>query len=369
MPVRGGCLYCRAELTATTKLAHVMPEALGGRRQSREICCSDCNQAFAPLEADLGEALRLAGAHLGAKTGDGRALTKELTIDGLTCQGSAGRAEVQVPGPTFDQTRKCVRFALPAGRESQARLIAWNLWQQGKSPAAIDVGEFVLEPDPQASPANLGCRVFPSRLHIGGSEHKRVLAKMALELLAHRRPALARQYSLLKARRFARYGEGEIRLMPDAASEGSGLGSSREPSPAAHATEVWSHQNLLLMRITLFGEMKFTGTLTDAWEGPPVRVAYALDPITPKRMSLLCDDVDGPKLALWHEGVRQEAIQAFEGHYDRMSRGVAAAVVSVERESAPDLAELRPLIEAEYESICAKKGIPKKRRRRKGQDS
>src|SRR5262245_8632713 len=48
------CIYCPAVLGADTRLAHAVPNVLGGRKKSRMTECSSCNQYFAPLEDDFG---------------------------------------------------------------------------------------------------------------------------------------------------------------------------------------------------------------------------------------------------------------------------------------------------------------------------
>ena len=40
------CLFCEHELNASTKPEHVLLNALGGRRKSTRLICSDCNNEF-----------------------------------------------------------------------------------------------------------------------------------------------------------------------------------------------------------------------------------------------------------------------------------------------------------------------------------
>jgi hypothetical protein len=47
------CIYGRAPLDETTTSAPAIPVCLGGRLQRQGVWCSDCNNAFAPLEETL----------------------------------------------------------------------------------------------------------------------------------------------------------------------------------------------------------------------------------------------------------------------------------------------------------------------------
>src|SRR3954454_10963210 len=42
----GHCIFCDNELTPNTKAEHILLNALGGRKTTRRVICSDCNERF-----------------------------------------------------------------------------------------------------------------------------------------------------------------------------------------------------------------------------------------------------------------------------------------------------------------------------------
>jgi hypothetical protein len=40
------CIFCDHELNATTKPEHVLHNAFGGRKETRRVICSGCNNTF-----------------------------------------------------------------------------------------------------------------------------------------------------------------------------------------------------------------------------------------------------------------------------------------------------------------------------------
>lgn len=193
----------------------------------------------------------------------------------------------------------------------------------------------------------------------------RVAAKMALELLAVRRPALGRRWEELRpARRFVRHGEGVLPVRVEALSKGAGLRRPRGFPVLAHAVEVWTHQRNLHFRVTLFGRLHATGTLATGWQGPRLSLLHAFDPTRPGKHVKLASNRDGPGLGVWHGRLKQETFAEFAKWFERQTRRLSRRVMRrpFKHPPTPDLAELRPLIEAKYEALCKKSGPPKAQR-------
>ena len=273
----------------------------------------------------------------------------------------AGVATHQTPGATFDPETRSLKIPMPADPEDQARRIAWNLWNTGKTPAAIDAGEFVIEADKDPLPAYLGRREQEFVLEVGVADDSRLFTKMALELLAYHLPLEARRSSLFKARRFARFGEWKIAFKGDVRSPGSGHAPGL--ANVAHSIEVWTCAKHVLARVVFFGNVKLTASLADNWDGTAFALMYAFDPRSPPDRFDGVSAADGPPFAVWHKGLLEEAKNEFVEKFNRLSRAIGdAAPTDFERAPPPDLVKLRPLIEAEYVKILEKKGAPKVRK-------
>jgi hypothetical protein len=349
------CIYCRLILGPDTRRAHVVPQALGGRLFSTEICCSDCNNALSPLESTLCDALREGSAALRARHADNKPIRAKIQIGEKHYDYADGVGNERLPKPVYDATTRTLTFPLPGGAEKQAEAIAQVLWKQGADPSAIDQGKLIIEPD-----VTFNIRPYPPtptriawKLDLGHVEHMRVLTKMALELFAIRRPDDARRGCLLQARQFIKRGYGTLPVRFDALSPGSGLFDGRPIPILSHAVEVWSHQTKLNFRVTLFGGLHATGSLTQAWDGPPVSVAYALDPTEPATQIHIDRAEDGPPLRLWIPGMAREVFDAFALWFEEQTKLISERVTSEpwSPPDDPDLGRLRPMIERAYEEL------------------
>lgn len=196
----------------------------------------------------------------------------------------------------------------------------------------------------------------------------RVLMKMALELLAVVRPEDARRWSSLRdARRYVRWAE-ETRPLParfDAVSAGAGVFAPGDLPLLAHAVEVWTRNRTLSYRVTLFGGLHVTGPLTTAWDGPSFSIAHALDPTKPSVRVDRQTTSDGPPLDVYHAGLKQQAFDKFKEWFLartlELSEQVSRRLWSPPLE--PDLAQLKPLVEAEFAKLLARKRQPKPKKK------
>src|SRR5262249_10727580 len=126
---------------------------------------------------------------------------------------------------------------------------------------------------------------------------KRVMTKVALKLLAYFCPNDVCQPELEAARRFARYDDGDesdFRAGFDGFTDGAGLPHVEEP--LFHGIDIWTHHHKFHYRMTLFGEVRFVGTLTTAWSGLPVSAGYTFDIRNPATHTLDYQPRDGAAL-------------------------------------------------------------------------
>lgn len=95
---------------------------------SPEICCDDCNNAFAPLEATLRDALARAFAAVGAVNDDREPFAVRVEYEGREFVLADGDAVLQVGGVRFDRSTRSIVVPLPAGLDAQAEKLPQGIY-------------------------------------------------------------------------------------------------------------------------------------------------------------------------------------------------------------------------------------------------
>ncbi len=318
---------------------------------SREICCDDCNNAIAPLEATLRDALARAFAAVGAVNDEREPFAVRVEYEGREFVLADGDAVLQVGGVRFDASTRSIVVPLPAGLDAQAEKLAKALWSHGWGPD--DVGKLGLTPGDPDPVLPVGPTANEFDLKIGTHvEHHRVLVKMALELLAYHRHDLAMRGELSEARRFARRGEGSFRGKPDSRSDGSGLVPKTGLPDVYNAIEVWSCGRTVFFRVVFLGPLVFTGTLTTEWTGDAFRVVYAFDGRDPRQqIASGVEFADGPNLAVWFGDLKEETTEDARARIEALSLALAKSKPRVEREAPPDIEVLRAAVRAKLAAM------------------
>jgi hypothetical protein len=357
------CIYCRTPLGPETRRAHVIPQCLGGRLWSTTICCNDCNNAISPLENELCKALREPSAALRARDAENQPIRAQVEADGKTYDYTDGLGNLSLPAPEFKEGK--LVFPLPGDPDKLADIIAHHLWRNGLTPGALDTGTIGIEPDQtfHIKPHPPERRMLFSRLEVGTPAQMRVVMKMALELLALLRPDDARRWDVLRpARLYVREGvdDGMLPARFDALSE-AGLFQADEVPRLSHAVEVCTNRQNLHYRVTFFGGLHVTGSLSTRWNGSAFCIGHALDPQKPGRYVTKNAESDGPALGLYHPGLKKQAFDKFEAWF--MARTLEISDEATSRPwkapGAPDLVALRPAIEEKFAALLKRKRQPR----------
>lgn len=67
------CLFCNAQLSGADKPEHILLNALGGRKRSRRLVCSECNERFGrTIDAQVAQQVEQLRNHLLLPSGDGK---------------------------------------------------------------------------------------------------------------------------------------------------------------------------------------------------------------------------------------------------------------------------------------------------------
>jgi hypothetical protein len=299
------CIYCGRQLVGQIRPAHIVPEGMGGRLTSTTTVCNDCNNSFAGIEGDACERLAKQGALVGALRGDREQIAATIEFEGSNFRASGARMD-ELAGPPTERGRV---WSMPARREDQIKRAITALRSRGLPPEAMLDGRFRLENEENVPPPTAK-QVNPIEFSLIWCDRptKRVMTKMAVELLARLDGDAARRPELAAARRFARYDEGDFYSGVD--TETSGARLPLVDAPYIHAIEVWTANRRLHYRVILFKELRFIGTLTDCWGGRPLRASYSLSVQDPAKMLVQFEAGDGATLVNKSFRVRRTELDA-----------------------------------------------------------
>jgi hypothetical protein len=332
------CIYCGCRLVVPTRPAHVFPEGLGGRLTTIDTVCNDCNNSFSDIEGRICIRLAPFGALAGAMRGDRKPIGAVVEYRGSKWRVENARMDEMAPPPR----EKGRVQPMPARREDQIRTIAAALKAKKLPPEAMLDGRYTLEPEAdipplepiQEDPVDLG-------LTWGDRISKRVMIKVAIELLAHYDASSAQATELEAARRFARYDEGEewdFRAGFDTETAAARI----EPVAATlvHGIDIWTAGRRVHYRMTLFTELRIAGTLTDSWMGRAFGASYTFDVKDPANRSLVWEPRDGAPLVNKTRRVREREMLGAMQRFEETSLGNSARRRI--RAPTPDFNDLYP---------------------------
>jgi len=285
---------------------------------------------------------RAFGALAGAMRGDREPISSVVEFEGLKWRVKNARMDEMAALPR----EKGRVHPMPARREDQIKTIVAALKAHKLPPEAMLDGRFMLEPDVDIPPV-APVQEAPVSLTLcwGDRLSKRVMIKVAIELLAHFDSSAARMPALDLARRFARYDKGDewdFRTGFDA--ETSGAGIACVDAPLVHGVDVWTTGPKLHYRMTLFTEMHFVGTMTKAWADRPFSASYTFDIKDPANKTLACDTRDGASLVSKSRHVRDHEMAGAMARFEEAS--LANSERRRMRAPPPDIKDLYPEVRA-----------------------
>ena len=184
MPI---CLFCDNELDVKTRPEHVLLSALGGRKTSRRVVCSECNGQFgSTIDKELAESVSMLRAKLGHESGAGKPPPKSqyrsthgmITVDNngrsrfkqkpFAVQREGSELAVTLAGDDFDHLMKNLRHLAAYLKCEPEHLLSMLKEDNGKG----IVETFAPVPSERG------------RLAVGGEACSRSISKSCLELLA-----------------------------------------------------------------------------------------------------------------------------------------------------------------------------------------
>jgi hypothetical protein len=276
---------------------------------------------------------------LGARRGNRKSIATTIEHEGSRWRVANGRMDELAAAP-----RENGRIVpMPAGREDQIRTIAAALRARKLPAEAMLDGRFVFERDTQADLPIDEYQADPvhQTLLWGDRITKRLMIKIALELLAYYDADAARSEDVAAPRRFARYDEGDesdFRTGPDNETPGAKL--QHVDALYFHGIEIWTAGGKLNYLMTLLSEMRWAGILIKSWKGGPFRASYTFDAIDPGKKLVVHDAADGAALVNKSYRVRVRELQDATARFTA-TNGEHAARQKM-RAPAPDPTDLYP---------------------------
>lgn len=332
------CIYCLTPFNPlTAKWEHILLAALGSEFKSKEIVCNQCNKELgSTIDKSLGEALL-------------------FVRNILELPGSRGKvpAVKVAKGAETGRQIKLEAGAKPISQEPEVEIIEI---EPGKKQIKISgdpelvkrVWNELKEKFPSGKLTRKSIRHVYSREPViietgglGGHDHFRAVAKMALNFLATQDYHLALDNSLHKARGYIRWGtikEGEFLCTLDYRDLYiSALPKEETPFYNRVAVFLSAQEHTVVASIELFKHLRFLALLTDSYKGE-MSISYVVTnaPLERKHWCSVVTDfphVDAKEILNWpsYEEVAgyhyYKALPALLGdlmdfHYKRFPRRV-----------------------------------------------
>lgn len=318
----------------------MFPEGLGGRLKSTTTVCNDCNNSLSNIEGEICLRLASTGALVGARRGDRKHISTVVEHADSKWRTENGRMD-ELAGPPRE--RGSVN-PLPARHEDQVALIAEALRSRRLPAEALIDGRLTIVQEADGPPVDAE-QTQPIEISYmwGDAVSRRVMIKIAVELLAHVHPSAARLPDLERARRFARYGEGQEMDFPariDIMTNGAGI----PPVDAMwfHGIDVWTSGRKLNYRIVLFSLIRWVGTITGSWTGPMISASYTFDVTDPKEWKCTHEPRDGATLVNKSRRVRAKEYEDAATEFEKKNLAKGTII----RASMPTAEKLYPDVKA-----------------------
>ena len=274
------CIYCGG-LFDKGSSEHVILSAIGGKKQTKSICCEKCNnQLNAEIDNDLAEKLSIIANQINLITGRKKSSATLKNIDTekgykikLRPGGQPELAKASIDANTHNNGE--IQISISARNQEEAKtLLEGQLKKFGKN-----LNEVKIQKCERVS-EYVGTLHF--NLSIGGPLHFRSIAKMMLNYFANKfNPDRMTSSSFQKAIQFIDKGvplpENWINF-----DYTNRVPFSTTLSPFNHRLLIGtnSKEKIVFGFLELFGELNFSAILDDQWDGPDKIYVYIVDPVT-----------------------------------------------------------------------------------------
>jgi hypothetical protein len=278
------CIYCGSNAFEQGKGSeeHAILSSIGGRKASRNICCTECNNTLGDdIDALLSESLALFSNLIG------------ITKDRGSKSAPTIKSVTEIDGNPVDMTpggelkySKSIDNSIDTGSETQIniranskdqayKILEGKLRQKGLAlPELEKIEAKSIKKYPQS---------FYKEIQLGGSERYRSVAKMALTYAATfmspdrlRGHVFNRVVSFIKAKdlpnEFVRFYVGQFPTTIN----------TEAPTHFCHRIVVGASSDKRKVHavVELFGHLSFFVKLSDCWDGPDLSKTYIVDPVT-----------------------------------------------------------------------------------------
>jgi hypothetical protein len=275
------CIYCLNETFDQGKGSeeHAILSSLGGRKSSRNVCCSNCNNRLGKeIDESCSEALSFFSTMLDITTGRNKPAPTQRSIgehEGKSFDIFPG-GEIKFSKSDVDiqEENGKAEISITANSESEAlNILSVILKKYGKS-----IDDFT---DLEAKSVKSYIPSVHQRLELGGEKQLRSIAKMALTYLAtFISPERLRSSEFKPIIEYINKEGVENNFVSFSTEEFPS--NKRQISEINHRLIISAcdESNKVNAVLELYGNIRFLVTLTDNWSGPNVSKEYIVDPVT-----------------------------------------------------------------------------------------
>lgn len=287
------CIYCLNVTFEQGKgsVEHAILSSLGGRKSSRNVCCSNCNNRLGKeIDESCSQALSFFSTMLNITTGRNKPAPTQKSIG-----EHEGKSFDIIPGGEIKLSRSNVdiqekngeaEISIIANSEDEAlNILSVMLKKYGKS-----INDFT---NLEAKSVRTYIPNIHQRLELGGEKQFRSIAKMALTYLA----------TLISPERL-RSSEFKtiIEYINKEGIDNNFVSFSKEkfPSNKRQISEInhrliissCNKSNKVNAVLELYGNIRFLVTLTENWSGPSMSKEYIVDPVTKYSEEFTCSNTE-----------------------------------------------------------------------------
>lgn len=275
------CIYCPNESFEKGKgsLEHVIPSSLGGRKSSRNICCESCNNRLGKeIDESLSDGLSFFSTMLDITTGRNKpAPTQKMIAEHKGKEfdiHSGGLIKFSKNDVEINEYNGKAEISISANSEEEAlKILSGVLKKYDKT-----IDDFT---DLEAKSVKTYVPSVHQRLHLGGEEQLRSIAKTALTYIA-----------TFVAPERLRSGDfhSVIQYINEKEIKNNFVSFSTAPFPLLNQVSSEIKHRLVVAAsdehkkvnavLELFGNIRYFITLTDQWGGPTISKTYTIDPVT-----------------------------------------------------------------------------------------
>ncbi|MCC4799832.1 hypothetical protein BCT30_02040 [Enterovibrio norvegicus] len=315
------CIYCNNGkfVQGGGSEEHAILSSLGGRKISRNICCTDCNNRLGKsIDNGLSSQLSILSTLLNIKTGRNKSAPVQRDVVKLNGKSYNLRPSGEMLMGTVEKQWKSengeTKFRVVANTEEQAlKIIEGKLNSHDKSTKKLKMGTVT-------EVSEYGAEI--SGIFSFCENDMRSIAKMSLTMLATKvSPERLRSGEFNDV---IEYINGSDLNIEDIvfSDTNTNFSTQYKVSDINHRVFIYTSQvdALAISLVELYGGFRFTVLLSRQWSGPSLSCCYVIDPTTQEKIDCNVDSNLNLKSVIANRGcIQSKAIEQLKPLFDQIS--------------------------------------------------